>query len=144
MNKQIYKMRIIITFLFCLLTPFFLFSQNQSVKQDYRQSLDRYQQLYQFNKVQKKEFSKLQKEFQKKDAQLANLKNTDYDRYLIKRDHLKKVTDKSIYNILDEKQQAIYRQQQEIKTKKEIELKSRLKKEGASPEAIKRALLELN
>jgi hypothetical protein len=66
------------------------------------------------------------------------------DRYLSKVITLRKVTESSIFQLLNEKQQAIFSRKQEERTQKQTALRKKLNKEGASQIEIKKALLELN
>ncbi len=136
-------MRLIITFLFCLSAPLILFSQNNIWKKEAKQVLKSYHQVYQFDNSQKNQFLELQQEYLSKEASLSAIKTTDYDRYLVKRQQLKTTTEKSMLRFLNDRQLSVYQKQQEIKAQKETELKAKLKKEGASVEEIKRALLEM-
>jgi len=102
-----------------------------------------YHQIYQFSELQQTQVLDIQEEYFEKVLSLDALKNTDYDRYLLKKDNLQSVCDRSIYKLLNDQQRNIYAQQQKKRAKQEAELKARLKKEGASMAEIKRALLEL-
>ncbi len=129
--------------LFFLLAPFFTFGQTVKLEQKARQSLDQYQQLYQFDAQQKEQVLDLQLEYFTKEAQLFELKSTNYERYLTKRAHLKSVKNRSMYRLLNDRQQKIYLREQKKQAEQAAALKARLKKEGADAATIKKALLEL-
>lgn len=136
-------MRIFIVFLLLAATPLSLFSQSSLVKQKAKSTMMAYHQIYQFSELQQTQVLDIQEEYFEKVLSLDALKNTDYDRYLLKKDNLQSVCDRSIYKLLNDQQRNIYAQQQKKRAKQEAELKARLKKEGASMAEIKRALLEL-
>lgn len=119
-------------------------SQSNAIKHQAEQALAVYHQNYQLNTEQQAQVLELQQQHFQKEAQLAELKNKDFDRYITKKVTLRKMTESSIFKLLDEKQQAIFLKKQQERTQKEAALRVKLQKQGAGKAEIKKALLDLN
>ncbi len=135
-------MKNIFTF-FLLLTPFMLHSQADQNQLKVPQLLEEHQRLFQFDAQQQKQVLELQQEFLEKEAQLAALKNGDYERYLHKLFSLRNTMEGSLYRLLNQQQRKTFEGKQKERAEKESRLRSKLQKQGADAVAIKEALLRL-
>jgi hypothetical protein len=130
-------------FLLSICIPFLAFTQSKSVTLQAEQALASYQRSYQLDSDQRAQVFEIQQQHFQKEAQLAELKSTDLDRYLSKLITLRKMTEGSIFQLLNDRQQAIFSRKQEERTQKETALRKKLNKEGATEVEIKKALLAL-
>jgi hypothetical protein len=101
-------------------------------------------ELYQLEDSQLAEMQKIQARRLKNLADVESLRTSDYPLFLRKRSAIKAGTEASIKRLLNNEQMKILTQQQIEGRKRTSELIQRLKQEGATPEAIKTAVLELN
>jgi hypothetical protein len=131
-------------FLLSICIPLLAFTQSSAVTLQAEQALASYQSTYQLNSDQRAQMLDIQQQYFQKEAQLSELKTKDMDRYLSKVITLRKVTESSIFQLLNEQQQAIFSRKQEERTQKQTALRKKLNKAGASQIEIKKALLELN
>lgn len=136
-------MKKFIFFLLSITTPLLAISQSKLVTYQAEQALTSYHQVYRLNSDQQQQVLDIQEKHFQKEAQLSDLKQTDLNRYLSKKLSLRKMTENSIFLLLNEQQQAIFSRKQQERAKKASVLQNKLKKQGASEIEIKQALLDL-
>ena len=137
-------MRKFIFFLFCSLTPLIAFSQSKLFAQQAQQAAASYQQIYKLNSEQQQQVLQIQQQYLEKQAELSPLEGKNLDRYLSKKIGLRKITERSVYKILNKEQQMLFTKKQDELAQKEATLKAKLKKQGVSQTDIKKALLNMD
>lgn len=99
--------------------------------------------LYQLEDSQVAEMQTIQARRLKNLADVASLRESDYQLFLRKRSAIRAGTEASLSRLLTSEQMKILTQQQIEHRKKASAVIQRLKQEGATPEEIKLAVLEL-
>ena len=99
--------------------------------------------LYQLEDNQVAEMQKIQARRLKNLADVESLRESDYPLFLRKRSAIRVGTEASLSRLLNDEQMKILTQQQIEHRKKASDVIQRLKQEGATPEKIKLAVLEL-
>lgn len=130
-----------------LLLPFVIFALSlnaQSVnKEAINTATTAAAQTYQLNEQQIPKMYKIQERKLRNLAEIESLRSSNYELFLKKKNAIREGTQTSVQRLLTKEQMPILQAQMLDRRKRESSLIQQMKQEGASMEAIQRAILEM-
>jgi hypothetical protein len=136
-------MKSTLIFLFALIALSPLLAQGQAVPAALETAVDAMVQKYQLNDEQRAEAVIIQKRRLRNLAEIESLKDTDYKRYLKKKDFIREATLASTKRMLSREQMPLLNEVLIDRRKRESALIEKLKAQGASQEEMQIAIWEL-
>lgn len=136
-------MKSTLIFLFAILTFGTLQAQDKAAPAALETAVDEMVQQYRLTETQRAEAIVIQKRRLRNLAEITTLKDTDYKRYLQKKDFIREATLASTKRLLTPEQMPLLNQQMTDRRKRESALIEKMKTQGASKEEIQIAIWEL-